>query len=149
MINFAVVGCGRISGKHLSSLKISEYTLKKKAVIALRGRKSYLFSHLDNIYLTYYFKEDIEYFFALTAYDNEDNVSGYSSEVNYIAMSQPPEEMLPATMVQLLLKAIDLPPPIKKKLIMGRDYEITILPDGSILYILPNANPGDNFIWSK
>lgn len=44
-----------------SSLKVIEYIFKEKPIIGLSGRKSYMFRHLDNIYLTENFKEAIQY----------------------------------------------------------------------------------------
>lgn len=44
------------------SLKVVEYMFKGKPIIGIRGRKSYMFSHLKDIYLTDDFKEAISYF---------------------------------------------------------------------------------------
>lgn len=87
--------------------------------------------------------EDKTYYFAATAYDTDDNESGYSSEVSKFKSSGNPPA--PATAGQIAFVWIE--EPVSEGLQMGKDYELTILPDGSVLYILPDADPSGIFGW--
>ena len=79
-----------------------------------------------------------DYYFAVTAYDNEDpvNESDYSNEVLYaqiITIVEPPTNGA-ITWVEII-------DPING-MRLGIDYDFTELPNGSILYIYYNLSPG-------
>jgi hypothetical protein len=83
--------------------------------------------------------EDVLYYITATAYDELGNESGFSNEITWIALSTPLPP-LPPTNGIINYELIEI-----KKL---KKPKFTILPDGSIMYILPDAQPGDTFIWS-
>ena len=79
-----------------------------------------------------------DYYFAVTAYDNEDpvNESDYSNEVLYaqiITIVEPPTNGA-ITWVEIIDPASGMK--------LGVDYEMVELPNGDILYIYYNLSPG-------
>lgn len=56
--------------------------------------------------------EDTRYYFAATAYDTEDNESGYSEEINHIIEGEPPDPEplpVPACCADLFIAYVDTP----------------------------------------